>query len=418
MKKQYLYIAGGIGGTLMVVSLILALRGGATETPAPSTSVPGFGVGDNRSVTVAPSTPTEQNAPAQPTAASGQQTIFQIASGAVAGATLIDLVGPVATTTVARYVKQENGHVFEVSLDVPGALPRTLSNTTIPGVNQALWVGERGSGVILQYLSAGIIKSVYLGFAPATTTATTTPSSRPNKIQFLPDNLRGLAVSPNGARIAYLLQTSGGVAGYTAASDGSGSTQLFSLPLAQVTLTWPSANALLIVTKSARGVPGMAFSINTSSGLVTALMRAEGLTATANSAFSHLMYQIIPSAAATPASYARSIQTGREYQLRFAPYPDKCVWGVVATTTLYCASPIQEAPVNYLDLWHMGAGSMPDSIFVYDLEVGDEMLLALPGSVDGGGSSDIVELELSTFERYLGFIDRSSRTFWGIKLEE
>jgi hypothetical protein len=416
MRKDFLYIGGaGAIGVILLASLYFFFF-----SPAPTLQNPvsaGFGVGDNRSVTVTPSTPSESNVLEAPATGANNQPVFQIAAGAVAGATLIDLVGPVATTTVARYVKQENGHVFEVSLDVPGALPRTLSNTTIPGVTQALWVGERGSGVILQYLSGGVIKSAYLGFAPATTTATTT-SSRPNKIQFLPDNLRGLAVSPNGTRVAYLLQTANGIAGYTAASDGSGSAQLFSLPLAQITVSWPSPAALLVVTKAARGVPGMAFSVNTSSGLVTPLIRADGLTATANASFSHLVYQAAPAGAPAPSSYARNVQTGAERPLSFDPYPEKCWWGSAATTTLYCAAPLEYVPANYLDLWYFGAASVPDSIFAYDLTVGDSTVIAVPGSDDGGGASDIVEIELSTIERYLGFIDRSSRTLWGIKLKE
>lgn len=412
MNKNYWYIGGGTTVLLFGLILFFSLRGTpSTEEFTPS----GFGVGDNRTVTV--TTETGSTVGEEVTVQSSGQLIFRAAEGPIVAATLIDIVNPTSTSTVARYVKQDNGHVFEVSLDVPGAVPRALSNTTIPGVVQATWIGE-GSGVILQYLSSEIIKTVYLGFASASSTSTgQATTTRPTKIQFLPDNVRGLAASPDGARIAYLLQTANGVAGYSANADGTGSAQLFSLPLSQVVLDWPSQNALLLTTKSASGVPGMAFAINAASGVVTPLLRAEGLTATADRSFSRMVYQTVLAGASAPASYARTVQTGAEQPLSFDPYPEKCLWGSVATSTLYCAAPLEYVPANYLDLWHLGAGSVPDSIFAYDLEVGDTSVIAIPGSKDGGAPSDIIDMAVSQTERYLSFIDRSNRTLWGVKLE-
>lgn len=412
MQKQYIYLLLGLG----VLGAAIALAWGLFLRSEPETQAPGsvsFGLGDNRSVTVT----TEAENPAPPNATTGGvagQTIFKIADGAVVAGMFIELNNP--TTTLVRYVKQENGHVFETNLDVPGAQPRLLSNTTIPGIVKAHWV-QGGNGVVLQYLSAEVTKSVYLGLVEATTT-TSAAAQRPTKIQFLPDNILDIAVSPDGANIAYLLRSSGGAAGYIAGADGAGSIQRFALPFLQTTLSWPAAGTLLATTKNSAGIPGMSFSIQASSGVVTPLIYAEGLTATADRAFERVVYQVLRASATAPVTYARDVATGNDYSLSFDPYPEKCVWGTTATSTIYCAAPLQYVPALYLDLWHLGAASVPDSIFVFDLEAGESDIFTTPGSADGGVLSDIVELSLSATERYLGFIDRSSRTLWGVKLEK
>ena len=407
MNQMYLYTSFGIL-TVILVSLVawfLFLRPPTTQTPLDS----GFGVGDNRSVVVTPGSGGSDGSDgfAEPAVVT-EQMIFKIADGPIAGATLIETTRP--TTTVARYIKQDNGHVFDLVLDSPGAIPRALSNTTIPGVFRVVWA-ERGNSTLLQYLSDSITKTVYLGFPVGTTTATTT---RPIKIQFLPDNILDIATSPDGKSVSYLLRSTGGVNGFTAKSDGSGSKQLFSLPLSQVRLSWPAQGALLITTKSASGVPGIAFSVNSTSGLVTPLMYAEGLTATADRSFSRIVYQI-NSAGGVPSTYSRSTQNGTDTALSFDPYPEKCIWSVVSTTVMYCSAPIEYVPPNFLDLWHLGVASVPDSIFSFDVAAGRSSVVAIPGSRDGGVQSDIIEMALSPNENYLLFIAKGDRTLWGVR---
>lgn len=406
MNKTIIYIGGGLFAVIVIAILFFLFRPDAT----PSATTEGFGIGDNRSVSV--------NTDPTPTAevfdvggSISQQIIFKIADGPIAGATIIETTRP--TTTVARYVKQENGHVFDQPLDVPGAVARSISNTTIPGVRRAVWVSG-GSGVILQYLSDGITKSVYLGFPAATTTAT---STRPNKIQFLPDNIVDIAASSNGSQIAYLLRTASGVTGYTANTDGSASAQLFTLPLSQVTLSWPAQGALLAVSKSSAGVPGVAYSIALSSGRVMPLLHAAGLTASADRSFARVIFQTTPIGATAPTTYSRNVAAGVDTALSFDPYPEKCLWSAVATTTLYCAAPLEYVPANYLDLWHLGAASVPDSVFSFDIAAGETTVVAIPGSQDGGEPSDILEMSLSPDEDYLSFIARGTRALWGVRAQ-
>ncbi len=320
----------------------------------------------------------------------------------VVGATLIQILHP--TTTLARYIMQENGHVFDLPLDVAGAVPRVVSNVTIPGGQRAIWL-EQGNAAIMQYLEGSTVKSVYLGFPTATTT--NVAITQPTRLVFLPDSIVDIAASPDGNSVTYLLKTSSGVDGYIAKSDGTGSKKVFSLPLSQVLISWPSQSKLLVQTKSASGVPGVVFSVDAKSGAVTPIVYAQGITATSDKNFSQVIYQISQIGATGSFSYSHDVKANTNRLLSFSPIPEKCIWSLNASSTMYCATPVSHVGPSYLDLWHQGAASTADSIFLFNASSGGNTAIATPGSADGGVQSDILEMALSPNEKYLSFTTKA-----------
>jgi len=403
------------------VVVVLAIAGGAwvfMTSPTP-TNVPlsaqnsGFGAGDSRTVVV---TQGGENVSATvPLTTTSSQKIFKIIDGPVTTATLVQTPHP--TTTLARYVLQENGHVLDIVLDNAGTVAKAVSNTTIPGTARGLWT-EKGGGVLLQYLEDSITKSVYIGFPLAAPTAgsgqaTTSTKQQPSRIQFLPNNITDLGISPDGKQVAYLLKTAVGSDGYTAKIDGSASKKLFSTPLAELLVSWPAPQTLLLQTKSAAGVSGAAFSVNAASGAVVPLVYASGLTAIADSTFARIVYQKITSEAA---SFVHDVKTNKDRPLSFNPIPEKCILSKVQASVMYCAAPLSYVAPDYLDQWHQGIASAPDAIFSFDLNTGRSSILAAPGGGDGGVSSDIAEFAVSPDDRYLVFIKKGDRSLWGVRL--
>ena len=390
---------------LLLVGTIWFLFFRTTSTQNTPTGA-AFGIGDNRTVTV-PLTSSSDTAngtitTSQPT----QQKVFKVADGPITGATFVQTSNP--TTTIARYVLQENGHVLDLVLDNAGTVPRAVSNTTIPGTVTATWT-ESGMGVVLQYLDGTTIKSVHLGF-PATT-------SQAVHIQFLPDNSQSIAASPDGKNIAYFLPTSAGVDGYVSKPDGTNGKKLFSLPLSEVLLSWPAQSTLLAQTKSAAGYPGIAFSISAASGAVSTLLYAAGMTATADPAFSRVVYQTDTGASAA-STYVHVVKTGADSGLSFNPIPEKCVWSAIASSTMYCALPLQYIPSGYLDLWHQGAATFPDALVSFDVAANRSTVLATPGSSDGGVASDVAQLAVSPDGHYLLFVAKNDRSLWAVRLAQ
>ncbi len=406
------WIAGGIGiltlGALLWYGLQPRAELVSTETPSvdfgTSEERPGeTGTGGGEGI---------PNEILEPSEITPEQKIFKIADGPVAGATLIQTTRP--TTTLARYIKADSGRVFDLPLDVPGALPRAVSNTTIPGIVRAEWLPD-GEGVVAQYASGDIRKTLYVKLLSATTTLASSANPQPLKIQYLPDNIIDYAVSPTSARAVYLTQAQNGVDGYLIAFDGSAASKLFSLPLSQVDISWPAANTLYIQSRTMNNSLGVAFSVNVQNGLVSTLFFAQGLNGIADPYFSSIIYQTTLRSEER-AVFTRNLARGTEARLSFTPIPEKCTWSKSATSTLYCATPLTYTPPQFLDLWHLGVTNTTDSLVSYDITGGTSDIKTTPGT-DGGIPSDMAELSLSPNEKYLSFIRRGDRGVWGIRLE-
>lgn len=397
MNAKWILVAGGVA-VAAVAAAAWFVFSPASGTPANQTQE--LGTGGERDIST-------NDQPLDTLGASNQsvsanQKIFKISDGPVAGATLIQTLRP--TTTIARFVSANRGHVSDLALDSPGAVPRAVSNTTIPGVARVLW-SAKGNGALLQYVEDETVKTVSLS-----NMSTTTQSI---KVQFLPNNIQDAAVSPEGSQIVYLLHAQAGSDGYLAKTDGGGAKKLFYLPLSRVLLSWPSGGNILAYSAPSAGAPGIAFSVAVQSGAVSPILFAPGLTAAANRDFSKIIYQ---TNAGERSTYIYDVKSGLSTGISLDPYPEKCTANAVYSTRLYCATPLSYVDAGYLDLWHMGAASAEDGIVSYDLSTGRSAIVAAPGSADGGASSDIAEMAVSPDDKYLLFIRKGDRSLWGVRL--
>lgn len=346
-----------------------------------------------------------------------KQKVFKISDGPVAGAAFMQDGRP--TTTIARFVMQQNGHVLDLAIDSPGSVSRAVSNTTIPGAVHTVWQMQTTAGrqvaaeAVLQYIDAGVIKTVALIFPQASTTASSTVRA-PVRIQFLPDNIRSLAASPDGLSLAYLVAVASGSDGYIARADGTNPKKIFSLPLSQMKISWPSSGTILATSNAAAGVPGIAFSINATSGVLSPILYAMGLTTTANAGLTHVVYQTATTQERL--TYVHDTTTNLDRPLSFDPMPEKCVWSRLETSLVYCAVPLSYTGPSYVDQWYQGTASVADSIVSYNLLTGQTAIMATPGTADGGVSSDIMQMSLSADEKYLLYVVKGGRSLWGVRL--
>ncbi|MDE2213103.1 MAG: hypothetical protein KGJ34_01030 [Patescibacteria group bacterium] len=400
-------VGGGILILILILILIFLLRGSG----GPSTSSSNGSFGSNPGTTGVSVGQSGGGASSLPSSSSGispTQKVFEIAVGPVVGAELTEAGEP--TTTVARYITSQDGHILQLELNTPGAVPQILSNTTIPGIEEAYW-SDGGSGVIVQYLDQGTMKSAHLLLPGAASTS-------PTSINFLPDNILALAVSPNGSSVVYLLRSATGASGYLSQTNGSNIKELFSLPLSQLILSWPSPGTILAYSKAAAGVAGIAFSINAKTGSVAPVLYGLGLTVSGNPDFSYLLYRTDTGSAAT--LYTESTISGGSslfptLSTLETPFPEECVWG--SSNNVYCAAPAEATPYDYLDLWHRSEASVPDSLVLLNIASSTEALVATPGTSDGGETADMTKFSLSPDGQYLSFISKDDEALWGVRLQ-
>lgn len=405
MIGNFKWIAILVGGGVALASFLAWLILFKTPTVAPVTEQPSFGTGDNTTTaTLEQQSTTNGSGLVSERGIDNSQQVFKVADGPVAGAVLLQTTRP--TSTIARYIMQTNGHAFDIVLDSPGAVAKSLSNTTLPGIARIVW-SEAGRGAVAQYLDQGVIKTVHFGY-PASGASSTVV-----RIQFLPPNISSIAASPDGSQITYIVPTTNGVDGYTSNPDGGAQKKLFSLPLSQVSIMWPSPNTLLVQSASAASTPGVLYSIDAKSGSVTPLLYANGLSATANRTFSRVVYQTVDS---TRNSYAYDVRSGLSKALSFDPIPEACRWSPTASSTLYCAAPVSAVPANYLDLWHLGAASAPSTIVSFDTATGLSNIIAIPGQLGGGEPGDATDISISPDEKYLLYVRKGDRSVWAVRL--
>ncbi len=404
-----LLAAVGVLTLLVVLIWFFFLRTPSSVEPVPTPTTSGFTTGTV--VTTEATLPQEADPSDAPYGYTGTQRIFKIADGPVVAATFVQTFNP--TTTVARYVMQDNGRVFDLPIDVPGSVPRAVSNTTIPAIAHALW-GEGGESVVLQYMEEVTVKTLYMRFSPRATSTIATPL--PPQIRFLPDNIFTLAISPDGKKLAYMLVTTGGATGYVANINGTESKTLFFTPLTQVRLTWPAANTLLMQTKAAVGVSGMAFSIALQSGTVTPLLHAAGLSIIADPAFEKVIYQT--STLSDVKTYSHDVVSGKDLRLSFDPFPEKCVQSGKTSSLIYCALPLAYISPQYLDLWYKGLASAADSLVAFNPTTGARIIIGTPGQGEGGKKSDIVGIAVAPADAYLSFVTKGDRSLWGVRLTQ
>ena len=172
---------------------------------------------------------------------------------------------------------------------------------------------------------------------------------------------------------------------------------------------------ILVQTKEAFGVPGIAFSVSTN-GSISPLLYAQSLSASANVTFSKVVYQSTNGTTGARSTYVHDVPSGADNVLPFNPLPEKCVWSITSTSTMYCAAPLTTTPANYLDLWHQGLTRIADSIFAFDVNKGATYLLANPGSAQGGSQTDMVQIAVSPDDQYLLYITRGDRSLWGVHI--
>jgi hypothetical protein len=402
MKNKFaLYIV--IGLIVLLIGLVVFFFFRSSAAPA-QTSLGGFfGFGSAIPATQTGTTTTNTAQPEN----TALQKVFKIANGPVAGAVFIQTSNP--TTTIVRYTAGDNGHVLDMPIDMPGAVAKPVSNVTIPGIVSSFWT-TTGSSTIMQYVDSGILKSVYIEFG--STTASSSPIT-PTRVRFLPNGIVSLALSPTNNRLAYvLINSNGGVDGFISNTDGTNLKQVFSAPLSQVLLSWPSPSTLFLQTKSTVGVPGIAYSVNATTGVLSPMLYTPGLSATANPTFTKVVYQTSSDTKAT--TYSHDIASGKDVELANNPLPEKCVWGNAPVTDMYCALSLDTVTSNYLDLWHKGFVQTADSIVDLDTNTGIGTVITLPGT--GNVQASMENLTLSPDKHYLMFTARGDQSLWGVHL--
>lgn len=293
---------------------------------------------------------------------------------------------------VIRYVEKSTGHVYEYPLDTHTA--EKISNSTIPGVHEALF-GNNNQSVLYRYIdNAGKIQSYVASFGG-------------DKGQFLAENADQVTLSPDKENIFYLHSLGDTMAGLNFSLKTNTKKQIFSSDFTEWLPQWVNKQAIFMTTKPSWNIEGSLYGLNTSTGALTKIFgNINGLTTLANPSGNTVLYNKTTSNGPLLGVFTNNTHTS----LNIYGLPEKCVWSK-DSITVYCAIPSSITTVRLPDLWYQGVVSFEDMFIKINTENGQRSIV-----LDGGYAIDAVDLKLSEKEDLLLLINKKDGTLWSLDL--
>jgi hypothetical protein len=198
--------------------------------------------------------------------------------------------------------------------------------------------------------------------------------------------------------------------------DGSKPSAVWSSPISDWLVSWPTAKNLILTTKPSVDIPGYSYLLNIATKNYTRIIGdINGLTILASPNLSTILYSESDSNANPLSLTAYGVKSASTQALPIKTLPEKCVWSSIKTSIFYCAVPDNLPNASYPDDWYKGVISFSDSIWRIDLATGESKYLANLSQMSGQ-SIDATRLALDSREDYLTFINKRDLTLWGLQI--
>lgn len=312
--------------------------------------------------------------------------LWQVSEEPVAGAVFVERDGAL----FIRYIERGTGHIFET--DTATRARERLVDTTVPRVTAAIWSMNGSYVAVLREATTGTTAA--LGTLVTTESGDALLETTP-----LPSALQNVAFSPDGETLHYTVPDGAGSAGYAHDPISGERRVLFQTPLRHITVS--SWEPLLIYTTPSARMAGYAYTGASLERLVGGL---PGLMA--------MRYgdTLIASYAEDGALVSEPSSAGSPPPL-IPVFPEKCTTGSMATTTVWCAAPMDMPSGDYPDVWYQGAVSFDDILWELNTETGSGLSINIP-SQRVGEPVDVIDMMVSPDEQLLMFINKRNGGLW------
>jgi hypothetical protein len=333
------------------------------------------------------------------------QTLTHIYTDPVAGGTFVTA----GTTTKIRFVDRGTAHVYD--FDTSSGILTSITNTTIPEIQNAYWLNNGGT-VVLQYLAEDdqTVSTYSAQLVLPGATATTISGSLQGK--FLPNNITSLASNPAGKRVVFQATSGNGSQSVIANADGSKSASIFSSPITHWNVGWPSESTLTLTSGASSDATGFLYFMTQAGSLRKIIGGIRGLTTLTDPSTTYVAYT----------NYQNSLsilntKTNTVVPTTLKTIAEKCVWGTTSKTTLYCAIPNSIGGGSYPDNWYQGVVGFSDSLYKIDVVKGTATKLV--GFTETYNQTfDMTNLVLSAKEDQLTFMNKTDLSLWSLRLNQ
>lgn len=353
------------------------------------------------------------------TGAGAEQSVRKI--GDLTQITASPVAGFISTTTEIgegiRYILRTTGNVFHYDYGADEQVKR-ISNTTIPNIYEALWHQKADSLIIRYATDNNNIKS----YVAKLETEEDTDLSQNNELKrlegsFLQDNIANIVTNADHTEIFYLDQQKVGVFGVQSNFQTTITDQVFYSDFSEWLLSWPNNNTLMVTSKPAGGIVGLAYIVDIDSGIFTKLLEGDGLTINPNPKASYILYSLKNKNKIS--THVLNRETGEVTDLDIQTLVEKCVWNPVIDTQFYCGVPNVLSAATYPDDWYQGKILFLDSMWKIDLDVQGiqtETNITSLKSITGD-SIDVVTPYINPTGTKLLFINKKDSSLWSLNIE-
>ncbi len=323
-----------------------------------------------------------------------------------------------ASTTIeenlVRYIDRGTGHVYEAN-DINASINQ-ISNTTLPKIYESYW-NKNLNTIIVRYLkdNSDSITNFYTEIRPVASSTATSSTPFEIKGKYLSDQIKEIAVSPEGDKIfTWNIENDGGV-GYISNFDEKSKVKIAEIPINQVNIDWPEKNTVTVTTKGSGSASGFSYSIDTKSAEMKKIIGGiRGLSVKMSNDGKEVIYS---SGNKSVGTYILNLKDNSSSETLFKTLVDKCVWSKIRKNEVYCAVPTEIPDGFYPDDWYKGNISFVDQIWHLDVTTGEVHLLANLLNLSNT-LIDATNLTLDPKENFLYFINKRDLSLWSLDLNQ
>lgn len=319
-----------------------------------------------------------------------------------------------ATETVFRYIERGTGHVFETTERT--ITQERISNITLPQIQKALF-DSSGSRLFIQFF-ANDNETIRTFTGEISEIATTTDGGTAFKdskldTDFFSNGLYDIVPSYNNASVFSLSKNDNGAIVENTSFDVPVIESVTSLLLSNWNIQSPNNSILALTTKANSEISGYLYFYNISTGRKTRILGPlNGLTTNTSPSGKFVLFSTIRAGKVELSIYNTEDATVGEVVVQ--TLPEKCVWKESNEIVLYCAVPSVVSRNPLPESWYQGLTSFNDDLWKITLREGDSpsyQTILEPSSVVNT-TFDITELQLSSKEEYLLFVNKNDLNLW------
>ncbi len=314
--------------------------------------------------------------------------------------------------TIIRYMEAETGHVYDTFAETP--LYERIANTTIPRVQEALWIDS--DSVIVRYddSSNATLRTFSANLTPRDASSSTVESNAFRLAgTFLPNNIRSISINKTG-ELVYTSVSDGRFSLIKTDSFGEEKTALYSSPITEWKPDWSGRTEKLTLTQYPSAVSyGISLEIDPETQISRPFVsgrRGLDVLMSPGGERSLVSYKTDEGISL----FIRDADGTLRYT-GFETFAEKCVWSS-DSIFVFCAVPTERISANSPDDWYQGVESYSDDFVRIKTDDNTSRELFSPFA-EGGYILDAVEPRLSNDERFLYFLDKQDRFLWMYTLE-